>query len=109
MKEYLQSYVKTAKAVITQELEKSTSSIEEMEFVCMYYLDYIKRESPDVTATIVSAQNENLTVEIDKQTVDVSTIDLFIALYFFGEEIAKELFEADHIREFQNRLQMLRA
>lgn len=109
MEQYLQSYVKTAQAVIRQELDKDTLTIEEMEFVCMYYLHYIKQERPSLDVEIESTDDEQITIRVADDTLAVSTVNLFVALWINDKQRVIRLFGSKDVAEFQHRLDTMSA
>ena len=98
------SYIETAKAVISGELTKNTVTIEEIEFVCFYYFIDLEKNNFIVNVNLVKAQDENIIVEVSGVTFKVRTIDLFLAINNSTRAEVIKLSQSTTIVAFLNKL-----
>ena len=98
------SYIETARAVINREFTKNTVTIEEIEFVCFYYFLELEKGNVLVTVNLIEAKDEMMTLNVAGSTLNLRTIDLFLAINSSPREDVISLAQSTTIVEFLNKL-----
>lgn len=98
------SYIETARAVINGELTKNTVTIEEIEFVCFYYFLELEKRNVLVTVNLIEAKDEMMTLNVAGSTLNLRTIDLFLAINSSPREDVIRLAQSTTIVEFLDKL-----
>jgi len=98
------SYIETARAVINGELTKNTVTIEEIEFACFYYFLELEKRNVLVNVNLIEAKDEMIKVNVAGSTVNLRTIDLFLAINSSPTEDVIRLAQSTTIVEFLNKL-----
>ncbi|OKP68790.1 hypothetical protein BTR19_19555 [Pseudomonas fluorescens] len=98
------SYIETARDVINGELTKNTVTIEEIEFVCFYYFLELEKNNVLVNVNLIEAEDEMIKVNVSGSTLNLRTIDLFLAINSSTREDVIRLAQSTTIVEFLNKL-----
>lgn len=98
------SYIETARAVISGELKKNTVTVEEIEFVCFYYIVDLENSNHKINIKLLQAKDEKIMVDVAGEVLEVETIDLFLAITNSTRHDVIRLAQSTTAREFISNL-----